>query len=89
MYAQTQFSRGAYNTLWQGTYRCSCTGARGKRLFACVQETGNVISAKIHHTEPPFMLYMSGHFESRGSAVGIATAYGLDDRRVGVRVPVG
>jgi hypothetical protein len=26
---------------------------------------------------------------SRGSAVGIATAYGLDDREVGVRVPVG
>jgi hypothetical protein len=25
---------------------------------------------------------------SRGSAVGIATAYGLDDRGVGVRVPV-
>jgi hypothetical protein len=27
--------------------------------------------------------------ESRGSAVGIATGYGLDDRGVGVRVPVG
>jgi hypothetical protein len=26
---------------------------------------------------------------SRGSAVGIATGYGLDDRGVGVRVPVG
>jgi hypothetical protein len=26
---------------------------------------------------------------SRGSAVGIATGYGLDDREVGVRVPVG
>jgi hypothetical protein len=26
---------------------------------------------------------------SRGSAVGIATAYGLEDRGVGVRVPVG
>jgi hypothetical protein len=26
---------------------------------------------------------------SRGSAVGIATAYGLDDREVRVRVPVG
>jgi hypothetical protein len=28
-------------------------------------------------------------FGSRGSAVGIATGYGLDDRGVGVRVPVG
>jgi hypothetical protein len=27
--------------------------------------------------------------ESRDSAVGIATCYGLDDRGVGVRVPVG
>jgi hypothetical protein len=26
---------------------------------------------------------------SRDSVVGIATSYGLDDRRVGVRVPVG
>jgi hypothetical protein len=26
---------------------------------------------------------------SRDSAVGIATGYGLDDREVGVRVPVG
>jgi hypothetical protein len=26
--------------------------------------------------------------ESHGSSVGIATGYGLDDRRVGVRVPV-
>jgi hypothetical protein len=28
-------------------------------------------------------------YVSRGSAVGIVTAYGLDDRGVGVRVPVG
>jgi hypothetical protein len=28
-------------------------------------------------------------FVSRDSTVGMATAYGLDDRRVGVRVPVG
>jgi hypothetical protein len=27
--------------------------------------------------------------KSRDSAVGIATGYGLDDREVGVRVPVG
>jgi hypothetical protein len=27
--------------------------------------------------------------ESRNSAVGIATGYGLDDRGMGVRVPVG
>jgi hypothetical protein len=29
------------------------------------------------------------YYPSRDSAVGIATAYGLDDRGVGVRVPVG
>jgi hypothetical protein len=28
------------------------------------------------------------HFRSRDNAVGIATGYGLDDRGVGVRVPV-
>jgi hypothetical protein len=28
-------------------------------------------------------------FRSRDSSVGIATGYGLDDRGVGVRVPVG
>jgi hypothetical protein len=27
--------------------------------------------------------------ESRDSAVGIATGYGLDDQEVGVRIPVG
>jgi hypothetical protein len=32
---------------------------------------------------------MRGRTRSRGSVVGIATGYGLDDRRVGVRVPVG
>jgi hypothetical protein len=32
---------------------------------------------------------ISTHNRSRDSAVGIATGYGLDDRRVGVRVPVG
>jgi hypothetical protein len=29
------------------------------------------------------------HINSRGSAVGIATGYGMDDRGVGFRVPVG
>jgi hypothetical protein len=29
------------------------------------------------------------HIRSRDSEVGIATGYGLDDRGVGVRVPVG
>jgi hypothetical protein len=29
------------------------------------------------------------YFGSRDSSVGIATGYGLDDRRIGVRVPVG
>jgi hypothetical protein len=28
-------------------------------------------------------------YQSRNSVVGIATSYGLDDRGVGVRVPVG
>jgi hypothetical protein len=32
---------------------------------------------------------LSKYSESRDSAVGIATSYGLDERGVGVRVPVG
>jgi hypothetical protein len=32
--------------------------------------------------------YLSPLILSRDSVVGIATGYGLDDRRVGVRVPV-
>jgi hypothetical protein len=31
----------------------------------------------------------TGDLKSRGSVVGIATGYGLDDREVGVRVPGG
>jgi hypothetical protein len=34
-------------------------------------------------------IYYLSKIESRDSAVGIATGYGLDDREVGVRVPVG
>jgi hypothetical protein len=35
--------------------------------------------------------FIIGHtnWMSRGSVVGVATAYGLDDREVGVRFPVG
>jgi hypothetical protein len=29
------------------------------------------------------------HYRNRDSVVGIATSYGLDDRGIGVRVPVG
>jgi hypothetical protein len=36
-----------------------------------------------------FYLLKSSLFESRDSAVGIATGYGLDYQGVGVRVPVG
>jgi hypothetical protein len=43
----------------------------------------------------PLPLYLPGKKHgtysvwSRGRAVGIVTAYGLDDREIGVRVPVG
>jgi hypothetical protein len=33
--------------------------------------------------------YMPHHIRSRDGAVGISTGYGMDDRGVGVRVPVG
>jgi hypothetical protein len=33
--------------------------------------------------------YNCNKYRSRDSAVGLATGYGLDDRGVGVRVPVG
>jgi hypothetical protein len=38
------------------------------------------------HFVTTFILNM--HFKSRGSAVGIATGYGLDDRGIGVRILV-
>jgi hypothetical protein len=49
------------------------------------------------HTSPPyaynihFNIFSPLHIglRSRDSAVGIATGYGLNDRRVGVRAPVG
>jgi hypothetical protein len=45
------------------------------------------------HTSTPSSLLIIQHYMFRpgswDSAVGIATGYGLDDRRVGVRVPVG
>jgi hypothetical protein len=34
------------------------------------------------------LIYTFNFYGSRDSAVGIATSYGLDDRGVGVRVPV-
>jgi hypothetical protein len=36
-----------------------------------------------------FRAFMGFFCRTRDSVVGIATGYGLDDRRVGVRVPVG
>jgi hypothetical protein len=39
--------------------------------------------------EPLIKVVISTLCRSRDSAVGIATGYGLDDRNVGVRVPVG
>jgi hypothetical protein len=44
------------------------------KKFTCVQRA-NVLSRLL--------------FRSRDRVVGIATGYGLDDRGVGVRVPVG
>jgi hypothetical protein len=37
---------------------------------------------------PPLLIYLC-IYKNRDSSVGIATGYGLDDRGVGVRVPVG
>jgi hypothetical protein len=51
-------------------------------LFLCLQ-----ISFTIERFLKKTQVQQS--FGSRDSAVGIATSYGLDDRGVGVRVPVG
>jgi hypothetical protein len=42
----------------------------------------------LHETSNSRKLYIVGSWQ-RDSAVGIATGYGLDDRGVGVRVPLG
>jgi hypothetical protein len=36
-----------------------------------------------------YMAILLVHWRSRDSSVGIVTGYGLDDRGIGVRVPVG
>jgi hypothetical protein len=48
---------------------------------------GNLINEE--KKVPAFILSHYGKWGSRGGVVGIATGYGLDDRGVGVRVPVG
>jgi hypothetical protein len=53
------------------------TRGLGKLQLNHLKQSGNYICI------PPVLTW------SRDSVVGIATGYGLDDRRVGVRVPVG
>jgi hypothetical protein len=43
-----------------------------------------LVTLSVHKLLSPFYI----HNRNRGSSVGIATGYGLDDRGVGVRVPV-
>jgi hypothetical protein len=49
--------------------------------------TNNKICTHLYYYSPP--LYQMRYQGSRDSSVGIATSYGLYDRGVGVRVPVG
>jgi hypothetical protein len=51
-----------------------------------VQNPGIYIHKRIHNIK---MVWLLKIFWSWDSAVGIATDYGLDNRRVRVRVPVG
>jgi hypothetical protein len=50
----------------------------------------NVLTAPMcHFTKVHLLIYAYIYFRSRDSVVDIATGYGLDDRGVAVRVPVG
>jgi hypothetical protein len=62
-------------------------GHSAHSLVAILTELSRMILKKLHFVQSIFMYFI--WLESRGSVVGIATGYGLDDRRVGVRVPVG
>jgi hypothetical protein len=46
-----------------------------------------ILSSK--YIPQPYFMYVWPNLRIRDSAVGITTGYGLDDREVGVRVPVG
>jgi hypothetical protein len=65
--------------------------ARSKHRFpycrvACLQTS---VSLRLLHGVNTSQYYIYIYMVSRDSAVGIATSYWLDDRGVGVRVPVG
>jgi hypothetical protein len=49
-------------------------------------QESNVAKLMSYRESNYFSLYL---YRSRDSVVGVATSYGLDDRRVGVGVPVG
>jgi hypothetical protein len=61
-------------------------GVLGQYLFSLYSR--NLCCSFIGNVSDIFTRY-SGFYGSRDSAVGIATGYRLDDRGVGVRVPVG
>jgi hypothetical protein len=49
-----------------------------------------VVSMQINKEINYYYFHYHHHFpESRGSAVGTVTGYGLSDRGVGVRIPIG
>jgi hypothetical protein len=73
-------------------YSITVCGARGKQK-AIEDNIGGHINRKLYHNN--IFLSASNCFQysqcarSQDSVVGIATSNGLDDRGIGVRVPVG
>jgi hypothetical protein len=52
----------------------------------------NIVTTVTEHLKQLTVIYfgtLHNKFRSRNSIVGMATGYGLNDRGVGVRVPVG
>jgi hypothetical protein len=64
----------------------------------CIYNSSDLAPKLASLTKPPLahgfhpsvimVIHISAYIRSRNSVVGIATGYGLDDRGVGVRVPV-
>jgi hypothetical protein len=62
---------------------------RGSRLHTLLIPDGSHASAALVHSGGPMNSTLLLLLLSRGRAVGIPTGYGMEDRGVGVRVPVG
>jgi hypothetical protein len=82
------------NTDWfridqDGTQNRCCVNTHEPYYLVLKKECGPWNILKNQVTQIAFHKRSDFQSESRDSSVGIATGYGLDDRGVGVRVPVG